>query len=98
MPDVEDREPPLASAPDFIRRAVAVLWEQRIAVERADAAAVVRGLRECVPDEGREPVVEAPCQLRGHRIVPGLGHVADRLKPGELRVRPAGLRAAGAGD
>ena len=89
VPDVEDRQPPLAL------EAVAVLREQRVAVQHADAAAVVLGLRQRVADEHGEPTVEPPRELRRQRVVLGLGDVADLLDLGELRVRPPAREGAG---
>ena len=89
VPDVEDRRSPLAF------EAVAVLREQRVAVEHADAAAVVLGLRQRVADQHRESAIEPPGEFRGQRVVLGLGDVADLLDLGELRIRPPALHAAG---
>ena len=48
---------------DFIRRAVAVLREQRVAVEHADAAAVVLGFRERVAESTEKPLMRRRVSL-----------------------------------
>src|SRR5688572_19264872 len=98
MPDVEDRRTPLTSAADFVRRAVAVLREQRIAVEGADAAAVVGRLRQRISNESREAGVQPTRELHRERVVFRFGDVADGLQPGEFGVGPPRRGQAGPRD
>ena len=63
MPDIEDRRSP------FAVEAAAVLWEQRVASEHADAAAVVLGLRQRVATRTENPRLSRSGELRGQRVV-----------------------------
>src|SRR5207253_7152049 len=88
MTHVEDRQSPLAL------EAEAVLREQRVPTERADAASAVYGLGQRVADEQRQPFVEPACELDGQRVVPSLRDVSDFLNFRVLRIRLTALNRA----
>src|SRR5467141_1187198 len=93
MAHVEDRQPPLAG------EAETVLREQRVAIEDADAASVVRRLGERITGKHRQSLVEPPGELDRQRVVLGLRDVADFLDFRELRIwLPALYRSGDPGN
>ena len=88
MAGIEDGQPP------FALEAVAILREQRVAVEDADTAAVIFGLRQRVANQHRESPIEPSRELCRDRVVLGLRDVADLLDLGELGIGPTRLKVA----